>query len=65
MNGDTDFVVRSWRLTPAGHARATVVDMHGRIAHVTITKHASAHGDVEAIIRDRLAHLPAFTVYRQ
>lgn len=65
MSADTDFVVRSWRLTPAGNARATVVDMHGRIAHVTITRHASAHADVEAIIRDRLAALPPFTVYRQ
>ncbi|HET9247704.1 MAG TPA: hypothetical protein VFO15_18010 [Xanthobacteraceae bacterium] len=65
MNPDTDFVVRSWRTTPAGHARATVVDMHGRIAHVTITKHASAHGDVEQLIRDRLAHLPTFVRYRQ
>jgi hypothetical protein len=65
VSDPTDFVVRSWMLTPAGHARATVVDMHGRVAHVTVHADHAPHGDLEALIRARLAALPPFTVYRQ
>jgi hypothetical protein len=57
VNG-TDYVVRTWQLTPAGHARATVVDMHGRIVHVTVHRAHAPHGDIDAIIRERLAALP-------
>lgn len=62
---NTDYVVRTWKLTPAGHARATVVDMHGRIVHVTVHHDHAPHGDIDGMIRDRLAALPPFTVYRQ
>lgn len=59
-----DYVVRSWHLTAAGHARVTVVDMHGRIAHFTVHADHAPHGDIENLIRDRLAALPPFTVHR-
>lgn len=62
---DTDYVVRTWKVTPAGHARATVVDMHGRIAHVVVHRDHAPHGDLDLLIRDRLAALPPFTIYRQ
>lgn len=60
-----DFVVRRWALTTAGHARVTAVDMHGRIFHYTIHERELAHGDIETLIRNRLAALPAPKVYRQ
>lgn len=59
-----DYVVRTWQVTPAGHARVTVVDMHGRIAHLTVTRDHVLHGDIDRLLRDRLAALPPFTVYR-
>ena len=65
MMGPTDYVVRSWKVTSAGHARATVVDRHGRIAHVTVTRAHAPHGDIDGLIRDRLAALPPFAVYCQ
>ena len=55
---NTDYVVRAWKVTTAGHARATVVDMHGRIAHVTIERAHAPHGDIDGLIRARLAALP-------
>lgn len=62
---NTDYVVRAWNVTTAGHARATVVDMHGRIAHVTVRDTHAPHADIDGLIRDRLRTLPPFTVYRQ
>jgi hypothetical protein len=61
---DTDYVVRSWQRTNDGNARVTVVDMHGRICHCTVTAHQAAHGALDMIIRRRVAALPPFTVYR-
>jgi hypothetical protein len=59
VNG-TDYVVRSWRSTTAGHARAAVVDRHGRIVHVTVHREHAPHGDIDGLIRDRLATLPPY-----
>ena len=53
----TDYVVRGWKLTPAGDSRATVVDAHGRIAHVTVHRSHTAHGDIDGLIRARLGRL--------
>jgi hypothetical protein len=55
----TDYVVRTWSLTPAGNSRATVVDRFGRIVHVTVHRAHAPHADVDGLIRDRLAQLPA------
>lgn len=60
-----DYVVRSWTLTPAGHSRVTVVDMHGRVVHLTVARDHMPHGDIDALIRTRLASLPPFTIYKQ
>lgn len=65
MDDRPDFVVRRWSLTNAGHARVTAVDMHGRVFHLTIHSRHLPHGDIESLIRDRLAQLPEWTVYRQ
>lgn len=55
---DTDFVVRSWRRNADGTATATVVDMRGQVAHVTVTAYQAAHGELEHVIRRRLAARP-------
>jgi hypothetical protein len=54
---DTDYVIRSWSVTKAGHAQATVVDMHGRIAHVVVRDAYAPHGDIDGLIRQRLTKL--------
>lgn len=59
MNG-TDYVVRSWNVTTAGHARATVVDAHGRVVHVVVRDTHAPHGDIDGMIRARIAELPAY-----
>lgn len=58
MNG-TDYVVRSWSVTNAGHAHAVVVDRFGRVVGVTVHRGHAPHGDIDGLIRDRLATLPA------
>ena len=62
---ETDYVVRRWQLTNAGHARVTVVDMRGRVAHVTVRDTHLPHANVDAQIRARLNALPLWTGYRQ
>jgi hypothetical protein len=52
-----DYVIRTVGVTPTGHNRYTVVDMHGRLCHVTVDRHAAIHGAADTIIRTRIAHL--------
>jgi len=53
-----DYVVRATRLTAAGHTRVTVVDMRGRVAHVTIRRDHYPAADVHTLVLDRLGRLP-------
>jgi len=59
MMNSAGYVVRRTVMTNAGHVRVTAVDLHGRIAHVTIHRAHYHRADVDALIRDRFAHLPA------
>jgi hypothetical protein len=52
-----DYVIRSVNVTPAGHNHFEVVDMKGRLAHVTVDRQAAIHGAADTLIRARLAHL--------
>lgn len=61
MTDTTDYVVRQTSLTNAGHVRVTAVDLHGRVAHVTIHRAHYDWADVDTLIRDRFAHLPTRT----
>jgi hypothetical protein len=55
MNGD--YVIRDVQVTATGHNRYTVVDLHGRLCHVTVDRMAAIHGAADTIIRARVAHL--------
>jgi hypothetical protein len=52
-----DYTIRSINVTPRGDNHYTVVDRHGRIAHVTVDRYAAIDGAADTIIRARLAHL--------
>lgn len=56
MNG-TDYTVRATAATLTGHSRFTVVDRHGRVAHVTVHRQAAIDGHADRIIRARVAAL--------
>jgi hypothetical protein len=57
MGNQAGYVVRETVLTNAGHIRITVVDLHGRIAHLTVRADHYPTADVHTLIVDRLAQL--------
>jgi hypothetical protein len=52
-----DYVIRNVTVTPTGHNHFEVVDMHGRLCHVTVDRQAAIHGAADTIIRARVQHL--------
>lgn len=65
MMEGTDYVVRTWQRAAGTRERVTVVDAHGRLAHVHLTREQVLNGAADRIIRHRLSHLPEPRVYRQ
>lgn len=55
---DNDYVVRSWRDTPAGHPTITVVDLRGRRVHVTIPRRLTTAVNVRHVVERTLATRP-------
>jgi hypothetical protein len=52
-----DYVIRDVKVTPTGDNRYTVVDMAGRLCHVTVSRLAAIHGHADTLIRHRVRHL--------
>lgn len=58
----TDYTIRDSWASDAGHSVFAVVDRHGRLAHVTVTREAAVNGWADVLIRARLAALPPHRV---
>ena len=56
---DTDYVVRSSSVTRNGDTHFCVVDMHGRIAWITVDRVHAVNGGADREIRHRLEAIHA------